>query len=279
MVNQVKKLLYIVLAITLIAMAVNLFLGPHHIAAGGLTGLAIIIEAATGFDRSITVFVFNMAILVLTYFFLGKEVFLNTVIGATLLPIIMGFIPHTMLINNVMLSVIVGSAFFGIGVAILYKNNASSGGTAVPPLILKKYFNIDTSIGLFVTDCVVVVASLFVFELESFFFAIFSIFLTSVTMRYIEDGLNKKKMVFIISDKQEVILNDLLHVIKRGVTVVPVVGGHTKQERDMLMITLNVKDYQQLLKVVDSHDKRAFMITSTVSDVHGLGFTYESGSV
>lgn len=274
-----KRLFYIVLAVTLIAVSVNLFLGPHNIAAGGLTGLSIILEAAFGWDRSIIVFVFNMGILVLTYIFLGKNVFFNTAIGGTLLPIIMGIVPQATLVNDVMLSVIIGSAIFGAGVAILYKNNASSGGTAVPPLILKKYFNIDTSIGLFITDCIVVVLSLFVFDVESFFFAIFSIFLTSVTMRYIEDGTDKKKMVFIISDKQDAILNDLLTVIKRGVTVIPALGGHTKQERDMLMITLNTKDYQQLLNIVDSHDEKAFMITSTVSDVHGLGFSYESASV
>jgi len=278
-VKHIKKIFYILLAIAIVSVSVNMFLAPHHIAAGGLTGLSIIIESVTGLDRSIIVFVANAGILVLTYFFLGKEVFLNSVVGAMSLPFIMELVPRVMLVPNVMLSVIIGSVIFGVGVVILYKNKASSGGTAVPPLILKKYFNIDTSLGLFMTDFIVVVISLFVWDVESFFFAIFSIFLTSLTMSYIEGGLNKKKVVFILSDKQEAILEELLYVLNRGVTIVPVVGGHTKRQRNMLMVTLAMKDYQKLLAIVDKHDDKAFMIANVVSDVHGEGFTYESGSV
>jgi len=275
----IKKLFFIILSITILAISVNLFLAPHHIAAGGLTGLAIILEDLLHIDRSVVVLIGNLFVLVLTFIFLGREIFFNTVVGAIVLPLIMRLIPHTPLLGDVMLSMIIGSILFGVGVAILYMNNASSGGTAIPPLILKKYFNINPSIGLFITDSVVVILSLFVFDIESFFFAIFSIFITSATMRYIESGLNKKKVIYILSDNQKAILNDILHEINRGVTIIPVSGGYTKKQSEMLMVTLESKDYQKIIKVVDKHDKKAFMITSTVSDVHGLGFTYESGSV
>lgn len=275
----IKKVFFIILSITILAISVNLFLAPHHIAAGGLTGLAIIIENMLHIDRSMVVLIGNLFVLILTFIFLGKEVFLNTVVGATLLPLIMGIIPHMALLDDVMLSMIIGSVLFGAGVAILYMNNASSGGTAVPPLILKKYFNINPSIGLFITDSIVVILSLIVFDIESFFFAIFSIFITSATMRYIESGLNKKKVIYILSDNQQAILNDILNEVKRGVTVIPTIGGYTKKQSEMLMVTLESKDYQKIINIVDKHDKKAFIITSTVSDVHGLGFTYESGSV
>lgn len=275
----IKKVFFIALSITILAISVNLFLAPHHIAAGGLTGLAIIIENLLHIDRSMVVLIGNLFVLILTFIFLGKEIFLNTVVGATLLPLIMGVIPHMTLLEDVMLSMIIGSVLFGVGVAILYMNNASSGGTAVPPLILKKYFNINPSIGLFITDSIVVILSLIVFDTESFFFAIFSIFITSATMRYIESGLNKKKVIYILSDNQQAILNDILNEVKRGITVIPTIGGYTKKKSEMLMVTLEAKDYQKMINIVDKHDKKAFIITSTVSDVHGLGFTYESGSV
>jgi uncharacterized membrane-anchored protein YitT (DUF2179 family) len=274
-----KKIIYITISIVLIAVAVNMFLGPHNIAAGGITGLAIILEELYNIDRSLVVFIFNMAILVITYIFLGKEVFFNTVIGAISLPIVMGFVPQTMLVNDTMLSMIVGSILFGIAVSILYNNNASSGGTSIPPLILKKYFNISTSIGLFFTDGMVVILSLFVFSVDSFFFAITSIFITSAAMNYIESGINKKKIVYIISDMSDTISQDIMNDISKGVTVIPVIGAYKKKEMQMLMITLNSKEYHQLVTIVNKYDKDAFMITDTVSDVHGRGFTYESGSV
>jgi len=279
MIYWLKKTIYIIFSVAIMSVSINIFLGPHNIAAGGLTGLSIILESAFGFNRSVVVLIFNMLILVCAFIFLGKRIFFNTVIGAALLPIFMELVPKYTLVGDVMLSMIVGSVLFGISVAILYANHASTGGTSIPPLILKKYFNINPSIGLFITDSIVVMLTLFVFSIDSFFYAVFSIFITSVTMNYIETGLNRKKTVFIISNEKEAILHELLHTLDMGVTVIPVSGGYTRENMEMLMVTLESRDYQQVIELVDKYDKKAFMITSTISDVHGLGFTYESGSI
>jgi len=275
----VIRLSTIIFSIILIAVGVNMFLGPHQIAAGGLTGLAIIIEAATGMDRSIIVYIGNGAVLVLTLIFLGREIFINTVIGAGLLPVAIGLIPQYQLVDDRMLSMVVGSVIFGIAVSLLYKNRASSGGTAVPPLIMKKYFGLKPSIGLFATDGIVVALSLFIFDVDSFFFAILSIFITMMVMGYIENGLNKKKRVHIISKHSDAITNDILHDLGRGVTVIPTTGAYEKAEIPMLMVTLEAADYRRLIEIVDKHDEEAFMVTDVVADVHGRGFTYGSGSV
>lgn len=274
-----KKLFFIVVAVAILTVGINLFLAPHHIAAGGLTGLAIILETITGWDRSNIVFVANIGILVITLIFLGKETFLNTVIGATLLPFMMRLIPNYMLLSDTMLSMITGSVVFGVGVSMMYANNASSGGTSIPPLIFKKYFGMNPSIGLFLTDSAVVLLSIFVFGIESFFYAVFSIFITSVTMNYIEVGLDKKRNILIISDKSDAILQDILNDLKRGATVIPVKGGYKQENKDMIMVTLSLKDHKHVIDIVNRHDEKAFIITYAVTDVHGLGFSYQTGSV
>jgi len=274
-----KKLIYIVFAIFLIAVCVNMFLAPHNIAAGGITGLAVILEAFAGFDRSMVILISNVIILVVALIFLDKQVFFNTIIGALLLPVFIGIVPQITLVNDTMLSMAAGSVIFGIAVSILYSNKASSGGTAVPPLIFKKYWNLNTSIGLFITDGIVVVLCLLVFSIDAFFYAIFSILITSATMTYIESGTNKKKMVYIISDFNEAISRDVMHDIQKGVTILPIIGAYRKKEMQMLMVTLDSKMYRQLVAIVNKHDQDAFMITDTVTDVHGRGFSYDSGSV
>ena len=274
-----KKLFYIILAIVLVAVCVNMFLAPHDIAAGGITGLAIILERLFSFNRSHVILVFNIILLIATLIFLDRQVFFNTVIGALLLPIVIEIIPHITLINDTMLSMVTGSALFGVAVSILYNNNASSGGTSIPPLILKKYLKLSTSIGLFLTDGIVVSLCLLVFSVDSFFFAIFSIFITSATMSYIESGLNKKKMVYIISDMNDTITKDIINQVEKGVTIVPVIGAYRQKKMNMLMVALDSRKYQQLITIVNKYDDEAFIITDTVSDVHGRGFTYESGSV
>jgi len=275
----IKRLLYITFSIILISVGVNMFLGPHNIAAGGITGLAIILEELMGFERSIVILIFNAFVLVITLIFLGKEIFLNTVIGATMLPFVIGIVPRITLVQDTMVSMIVGSVLFGVAVHILYANKASSGGTAVPPLIFQKYFKLNTAIGLFITDGIVVALCLLVFPVDYFFYAVFSIFITSATMRYLESGINKKKMVYIISEKNDLISQDIMHEVGRGVTIIPAVGAYKQNEVNMLLVTCHTKDYRHLVEVVDKHDKEAFMITDTVSDVHGKGFSYQSGTV
>jgi len=275
----ILKLIYIVLAVGLVAICVNMFLAPHNIAAGGITGLAVILESLLNFNRSLVVLISTAVILVVTLIFLDKETFFNTVIGALLLPLFIGIVPNITLVYDPMLSMAAGSVIFGIAVSILYANKASSGGTAIPPLIFKKYWNLNTSVGLFITDGVIVLLSLIIFSVDAFFYAVFSILITSATMAYIESGVNKKKKVYIISDKNMQIAQEIMHDIQKGVTILPIIGGHSGKERKMLMVTLDLKKYRQLLTIVNRHDKEAFMITDTVSDVHGQGFTYESGTV
>jgi len=279
MIKRIRKTIYIIFAIGLIAVAVNLFLGPHSIAAGGITGLAIILEKLFNFNRSITVLVANGVILLSALIFLGKEAFFNSILGAAILPVYIYFIPQIALVEDPMLSMFAGSVIMAIAASILYANNASSGGTSLPPLIFKKYFKLNPSIGLLISDGIIVVLSLIVFNTDAFFYAIFSITFTAIAMSFIESGMRRRKMVYIISDESEAITNEIQTKLERGVTLIPIVGAYERKEREMIMVTMDTKNYRNLLDIVKSHDDRAFMITDTVSQVHGQGFTYNSGSV
>jgi len=174
---------------------------------------------------------------------------------------------------------VAGSVIMAIAASLMFNNHASSGGTTVPPLILKKYFGVPTSIGLFISDGMVVTLSLIVFNVDAFLYAIISLGLTAVVMSFIESGLNKKKIVYIISEKNREITNDILTKIDRGATLIPVLGAYERTEREMIMVTMDTKNYRDLQTIVKGHDKEAFMITNTVSQVHGNGFTYDTGSV
>lgn len=271
-----KKIPLVTVAIGLLGVSINMFLAPHHIAAGGVSGIGILVEEALGIDRAITVLVLNILMLILTFFFLERAVFFNTVIGSILLPISLTIVPELMVTSDRLLSVIVGSAIFATGVAILYKIGASSGGTTIPPLILKKYFNISTSIGLLATDAVIVLFNIYIFGFEEFLYAILSITLTSIVMNYIETGLKRRKAVLIMSENHtDAIKEVLLKTLSRGITVFSVTGGYTGKEKDMLMIILNNQEYPTVLKLIDEIDRNSFVIVYNVSEVHGLGFTYQ----
>ena len=189
------------------------------------------------------------------------------------------FIPQITVVSDTMLSMLVGSVVMAIAASIMYANHASSGGTTLPPLIFKKYFGLSPSIGLLISDGVIIVLSLIVFDTDAFFFAIASVTITALAMGYIESGLRKRKMVYIISEQKEAITNDILTKVGRGVTLIPVIGAYKRKEKEMIMVTMDSRNYRDLLEIVNEHDKKAFMVTENVSEVHGEGFTYNTGTV
>lgn len=273
----VKTLPLVVVAIIFIGVSINMFLGPHHIAAGGVSGIGILVESVFQIDRALTVLILNLLMLVLTYIFLGKTVFINTVIGSMLLPISLAVVPEVMVTTDIFLSVTFGSAIFAVGVATLYKIGASGGGTTIPPLIFKKYFGLNTAIGLFVTDIIIVIFNVFVFSMEAFFYAVLSLIITSIVMSYIETGIKRKTAVMIMSQTQtDDIKQTLLHDLNRGVTVFGVTGGYTDEQKNMLMVIVSNQQYQSLLKTIKALDPDSFVIAYNVSEVHGLGFNYYS---
>lgn len=271
----IKQTPVVAVAIALIGISINMFLAPHHIAAGGVSGLGILAEQVFGIDRAIIVSVLNGFMLIITFFFLGNPYFIRTIIGSIFLPISLAVVPEIMVTSDRLLSVIFGSAIFAIGVAILYGIGASSGGTTIPPLIFQKYFGLNTSIGLLATDAVIVILNLFVFGVEEFLLAIFSLVITSIVMTYIETGLKRKTAVLIMSEQSiDVVKEKLLKDISRGITVFSVSGGYTGRKKDMLMIILSNQEYSAVKKLINEIDKNAFVIAYNVSEVHGLGFTY-----
>lgn len=249
----------IIFALFILGVAINMFLGPHHIAAGGVSGLGILLEAALGFDRAIVILVLNIVMLVLALLFLGKKPFFKVLFGSLVFPLIIAIVPETMITSDRLLSVIFGSAIFALGVAILYKNNSSSGGTTIPPLIFKKYFHLNTSIGLFFTDAFVVSLNLFVFGIEEFLYAILSIAITSIVMseHYLED-----------------IRLRLSAEIGRGLTLLEAKGGYNRKSKEVLLIVVTDHEFSRMKPLIEEIDPSAFVIVSSVAEVMGRGFTY-----
>lgn len=275
MINQLKHIFKIASAVLILAISINMFLGPHHIAAGGASGIGILAEAAFGINRSVIVLSLNVVVLILAALFLGKKVFFNTLIGSLLFPLALRIVPATMLTGDRLLSVIFGSIIFAIGVAILYNIQASSGGTTIPPLIFEKYWGVNTSLGLLLTDTVIVFMSLYVFGFEEFLFAILSLGITSIVMSYIETGLKRRKVVMVISQEHSTeIRKKLTQEVNRGTTMFDVRGGKENANREMIMVVITGQEYPKLKKVIDDIDPQSFMITYNVAEVHGLGFSY-----
>lgn len=259
----------LVLALEIITLSINFFYAPINIAAGGATGIAILVDAVWGINRSLTVLVFNILMIILALIFLDKKTVKNITIGSFLLPLLMEITPSFQVTNNELLAVIYGGGLMGFGVALLYRINASSGGTTVPPMILKKYFYINSAISLLAIDMIVICMNVFVDGLNAFFLAAFSQLVTAMVMRYTESGLDHKYQVEIMSNEYTNEIKKMLMENYNGLTVYNVVGGYSEDQKQQLLLVVDTQDYGPLIRQIHEIDPDAFIVTSNVMNVHG----------
>ena len=257
------------IALEIIAISINFFYGPINIAAGGSTGISILVDAVWGINRSVTVFIVNVLMLILAAIFLGKTTTKNVALGSFLLPVLMQITPSFKVTNSDLLAVIYGGALMGLGVSLLYRVNASSGGTTIPPMILKKYFFINPAVSLLCIDMIIIFLNIFVDGLNAFFLAAFSQVVTAITMNFAEAGFDRKYQVRIMSNDHFDKIKDMLMKEYDGLTVYNVVGGYTEENKQQILIVVDTRDYGPLISKIHDIDDNAFIITDTVVSVHG----------
>lgn len=269
---QILRYLTIVVALEFVAISINFFYAPAKVAAGGATGFAILLNELVGIDRAVTVLVVNLLMIILAAIFLDRGTTIRITFGSLLLPILLKITPSGQVLTDRTFAVLVGGAIFALGVAMLYRVEASSGGTAVPPMILKKYFRIAPALSLLVIDLVVSLGNLLTDGLEAFILAVFSLIITAVVMNYIETGLDRRKMVYITSNDHIEAVKAYLKANDTSYTLMNVRGGYTDSDRDMLMVILENQDYNHLVRGVHQVDPSAFMIAYDISEAHGGTF-------
>lgn len=269
---QILRYLTIVVALEFVAISINFFYAPAKVAAGGATGFAILLNELVGIDRAVTVLVVNLLMIILAAIFLDRGTTVRITFGSLLLPILLKITPSGQVLTDRTFAVLVGGAIFALGVAMLYRVEASSGVTAVPPMILKKYFRIAPALSLLVIDLVVSLGNLLTDGLEAFILAVFSLIITAVVMNYIETGLDRRKMVYITSNDHIEAVKAYLKANDTSYTLMNVRGGYTDSDRDMLMVILENQDYNHLVRGVHQVDPSAFMIAYDISEAHGGTF-------
>ncbi|QPG04185.1 YitT family protein [Latilactobacillus sakei] len=260
----------ILIALEIIAIGIQLFFAPHEVAAGGATGVGILLEELMGWRISTVVLVINIGMLILAYFLLDKKTTLRILFGSFMLPVCLAITPQAMVVEDKLLAIIIGSVVYAAGIALLYRIDASSGGSTVPPLIFKKYFNIKPALSLLVVDLLVCFANVFVSGFETFMLATCSSILTLITMNYIETGLNRKKVLYVMSNEQLATIKE--HLVEEadvGVTIFDVTGGYSNEDKQMLMLVVENQAYQHIINKIHEVDPLAFTIVGNIAEVRG----------
>lgn len=180
---ELKKVPIILLGTIIIAASLNFFLLPYQIASAGVGSIGYLLETISQINRNIIVWVINLIMLTMAYLFLERKVFLKTLIGSLLFPVVLNVMPIFPVVDSFVIALLIGSFLFSLGIFVLYQIGASNGGVTIPPLIFKTHFGLNPATGVFLTNLIIIFLNLIVFGIKEAVVSAISIYLISFFMK------------------------------------------------------------------------------------------------
>lgn len=277
--QSVTNLIIMIVGNLSLALGISLFILPHGIINGGTSGISLIVEALFGIDPAIIIFVLCWFLFFIGLIVLGKDFALKTLLSTFLYPGFVAlftnvdyFVNLSREIANPLLATLAGAVLVGFGMGMVYRNGGSTGGVDVINLMFKKYFGIKLSISTFVIDTIIITIGLISLSLESALYGILCVLLTSYVIERITISGTSSYMAHIISDKALEINEYLNKVLERGTTLIKASGGISGNEKTVIEVVFNEKEYYDIKKNIYLIDENAFLSIYKTINTYGNGF-------
>jgi len=274
---------YIIITIgtAIIAAGIYFFKFPNHFSVGGVSSLAVLLSKLFNYavTESQIMSIANGILLVVALIVFGKSFAIKTIYSTVLLSLLSllfeWLCPLSAPITNQMfLELILTIGSIAIGSAILFSQGASSGGTDVIAMIIKKFTNADIGTALLLSDALMAVASGFIFydRPEICLYSIVGLVLKSFIVDNVIDGFNRNKYFIIVTNKEKEVCDFIHNMLHRGATIAKCVGSYTGEEKSMITTVLNRAQAGELKKFLKDADPGAFTVITNSSDIVGKGF-------
>lgn len=275
--SKFKSFLFITLGCILLSLGIYFFKIPNGFATGGVTGIGTILAELTPISAGVWIWVLNIGLLLLGFLLLGRQNGIKTVYCSMVYSAITYFLEIIVpisqpLTNQPFLELVYAMLLTSIGSAMIFHNDASSGGTDIAALILKKYTNIDVGKALLSVDFVVAASAFVVFDIQTGLFSLLGLFAKAFIVDSLIESFNTCKYFIVITTKREEISEFIIKKLHHGVTVSAVVGEYTKEDKTMIHTVCKRIEAIQLRKRIKEIDPRAFIIITTSSEIIGRGF-------
>ena len=272
------ELIILALGCFIMSVGLNMFLEPYMIASGGLTGLAIVLKNLFNTPLWFINLVFNIPLFIFGIKILGKKDAIKTLIGILLLTFFLKVtepLTSTFQTTDILLSSIAGGIVVGISLGMLFRVDASTGGTELACLILNRIFPfISISVFMFIIDgAVITLAGVVSKNIQIALYAIISLYVSVKICDTIVEGFDFSKSFIIVTNHPDEISDSIMKNLDRGVTFLEGRGGYSKQRKDVLLVVVSRREEVLLRKLVNEIDPLAFVIINNAYEVLGEGFT------
>lgn len=277
--KNIKNILLIILGNISIAFALSTLILEQNIIAGGASGIGIIFNHYFGCSISLVVGALNVVLFLLGFYFLGKKFAITTLLSTFLFPFLLEFFNQLTLIhhylNDPLLACIIAGCFIGLGIGLILKANASTGGVDILALIINKKFHLPVHYVLNAIDVVILLLQFSFNDTTHVIYGIVAVVITSFMLNYTLTRGTALTQVLIMSDAYEEIKNMILHEQDAGVTLLKSEKGYTGDQSSLVLTVIPYRKLPAIKEMIHKIDPLAFIIVSHIEEVGGKGFSFE----
>jgi uncharacterized membrane-anchored protein YitT (DUF2179 family) len=283
-----KSYAIITLGLVFYVLAWVVFIIPHQLVGGGVTGISAVIQYCTGFNVSYSFFIINGILLLIALKVLGPSFGVKTIYAMVVTTLLLRFMPFVIpeefiriiaLENGKLLSVIIGGTLSALGISLTFSQGGSSGGTDIIALMITKYRAISPGKILLILDVFIIGSSLIVptegswgVRVANLVYGYIMAGVFSVALDLFVSGSKQSVQIFIFSKNYEKIADRITSDVHRGVTALNGKGWYTKTESTVLLVIARKPELKVLLNLIKEEDPQAFISVGSVSGVYGSGF-------
>lgn len=272
--GYIKKYFYLIIGILLVSISFNLFLSPNNLAAGGISGLALVFNKLYNIEISKFILISNIFLIIVSYICLGKVQTRRTILGSILFPI---FVNLTSNITNyidlsgvdIIINCLFGGILSGIGYGLIFKHGFTSGGTDIIDQLVSKYYKLNMSTSLILVDGFVVLADGLVFGIEKMIYSSLCLVLLSIYSNNQMINVNDFKNFYISTSKTKQVKDFLINKYNYNVTLLAAQGGFTNNKRKLILSVIKTSDYYEIEEELRAIDPNIFItITNSYETIN-----------
>ncbi|KGX92950.1 membrane protein [Pontibacillus halophilus JSM 076056 = DSM 19796] len=275
-----KVLSFLIMNFGVLCVAVNtvFFLSPNNLATGGVSGLSIILnQVFAHIPVGVFMLIANLACLVLGFIFIGFKFGAKTIYTSIAVSIMVWALEVLIPIqepmsNDVLIQLIIGQAIAAFGIAIVFHQGASTGGTDIIAMIINKYLGIDMGKAVLFSDFAIAGFSILLFGPQVGLYALFGVILNGIVIDYALQQLNDNKEIVIISSESDRVRAFIVEELGKGATIHAAKGAFNYESKEVITTILKRKDLSKLKRYIAQVDETAFVTVHNMNEILGQNF-------
>lgn len=270
--HSLKEFFIITVGVSIVAAAVFFFMLPSHVSVGSASALAMVLSNFVPLPVSVITLIMNIGLLIIGFLLIGPEFGIKTVYCAVLMPGVLWIFERLFpnfqsLTQDPLLDVICYILVVGIGLALLFSKNASSGGLDIVAMLMNKYLRMDLGQAMSLSGMLVALSSALCYDKKTVVLSVLGTYFGGLVVDHFIFGLNIKRKVCIISPKVDEIVEFILHDLHSGCSLYDVIGAYDQITRREINVIVDKEEYRALMDYMKKTDPKAFMTVYSVNEI------------